>query len=68
MLYFFHTKCVSKMGRVRSPKRRVRDDDFMVGWSSNYLYIGEAIQAFSVEIFNLESRARRSIWCSAHYK
>ena len=28
---FFHTKCVSKMGRVRSPKRRVRDDDFMVG-------------------------------------
>ena len=31
---FFHTKCVSKMGRVRSPKRRVRDDDFMVGLSS----------------------------------
>ena len=25
----FHTKCASKMGRVRSPKRRVRDDDFM---------------------------------------
>ena len=33
---FFHTKCVSKMGRVRSPKRRVRDDDFMVGsWSDH---------------------------------
>ena len=31
---FFNTKCVSKMGRVRSPKRRVRDDDFMVGLSS----------------------------------
>ena len=44
---FFHTKCVSKMGRVRSPKRRVRDDDFMLGcprnvlgMSSNRLYIG----------------------------
>ena len=33
---FFHTKCVSKMGRVRSPKRRVRDDDFMLGLSSEY--------------------------------
>ena len=22
---FFHTKCVSKMGRVRSPKQRVRE-------------------------------------------
>ena len=27
----FHTKCVFKMGGVRSPKRRVRDDDFMLG-------------------------------------
>ena len=27
----FHTKCISKMGRVRSPKRRVRDDNFMLG-------------------------------------
>ena len=26
----------SKMGRVRSPKRRVRDDDFMVGSWSDY--------------------------------
>ena len=24
-------KIVSKLGRVRSPKRRVRDDDFIVG-------------------------------------
>ena len=31
----FHTKCVSKMGRVRSPKRRVRDDDFILGLSSD---------------------------------
>ena len=32
-------KIVSKMGRVRSPKRRVRDDDFIVGYrrvSSDY--------------------------------
>ena len=29
-------KIVSKMGRVRSPKRRVRDDDFMLGLSSDY--------------------------------
>ena len=28
-------KIVSKMGRVRSPKRRVRDDDFVVGLSSD---------------------------------
>ena len=33
---FFHTKCVSKMRRVRSPKRRVRDDDFMFGLSSDH--------------------------------
>ena len=40
-------KNVSKMGRVRSPKRRVRDDDFIVGYrriivglSSNRLSIG----------------------------
>ena len=33
---FLHTKCVSKMGRVRSPKRRVRDDNFMFVLSSDY--------------------------------
>ena len=37
---FFHTKCVSKMGRVRSPKRRVRHDDFMLGICSHRLSIG----------------------------
>ena len=36
---FFQTKCVSKMGRVRSPKRRVRDDDFIVGLSSDHARI-----------------------------
>ena len=30
---FFNTKFVSKIRRVRSPKRRVRDDDFMLGIS-----------------------------------
>ena len=30
-------KIVSKLGRVRSPKRRVRDDDFIVGLSSDIL-------------------------------
>ena len=33
----FHTKCVSKMGRVRSPKLRVRDDDFIIGLCSDYV-------------------------------
>ena len=40
-------KIVSKLGRVRSPKRRVRDDDFIVGYRriilglwSNRLSIG----------------------------
>ena len=44
-------KIVSKMGRVRSPKRRVRDDDFVFGCgriilelSSNRLSIGGSIQ------------------------
>ena len=36
---FFHTKCVCKMRRVRSPKRRVRDDDFMVGLSSDHAWM-----------------------------
>ena len=39
----FHTKCVSKMGRVRSPKRRARDDDFMLGsWSDHARIILES--------------------------
>ena len=33
---FFRRKCVSTMGRVRSPQRRVRDDDFLFGMSSDY--------------------------------
>ena len=36
---FFYTKCALKMGRVRSPRRRVRDDDFIFGLSSDSLRI-----------------------------
>ena len=55
---FFHTKCHSKMGRVRSPKRRVQDDDFSVGLSLDHAQIvfilAEAIQRVSAEISNLK--------------
>ena len=57
-------KNVSKMGRVRSPKRRVRDDDFVFGlssdilgypWiSSNRLSIGGSIQGVSAEILSFK--------------
>ena len=44
-------KIVSKLGRVRSPKRRVRDDDFIVGLSSDYrrivFLLAEALQGVS---------------------
>ena len=55
---FFHTKCVSKMERVRSPKRRVRDDDFMVGSCSVHgrivFILAEAIEGFLAQILNSE--------------
>ena len=57
-------KIVSKMGRVRSPKRRVRDDDFILGYprissdypriSSNRLFIGGSIQGVSAEILSFK--------------
>ena len=54
-------KIVSKMGRVRSPKRRVRDDDFVFGLSSDYprissnrLSIGGSIQGVSAEILSFK--------------
>ena len=54
---FCHSKCVSKMGRVRSPKRRVRDDDFILGLSSVVgicvrivFLLAEAIQGFLAQI------------------
>ena len=54
-------KIVSKLGRVRSPKRRVRDDDFVVGLSSNYrrivFLLAEAFRELA-----LKSGGRRTIW------
>ena len=61
-------KIVSKMGRVRSSKRRVRDDDFILGLSSDYprispdivglssnrLSIGGSIQGVSAEILSFK--------------
>ena len=49
-------KIVSKLGRVRSPKRRVRDDDFIVGCvriSSDYgrivFLLAEAFREFPLK-------------------
>ena len=62
----FQYKIVSKIGRVRSPKRRVRDDDFILGSWSDYprivFILAEAIQGFCAEILNSELRGRRSTW------
>ena len=78
-----HYKIVSKMGRVRSPKRRVRDDDFMLGLSSDYprvssnrLSIGESIQEVSAEILSFKIswqaqylvRLEGDLTCSTHWK
>ena len=61
----FQYKIVSKIGRVRSPKRRVRDDDFIVGSSSDHpriilgsvrivFLLAEAIHGVSAESLNLQ--------------
>ena len=58
-------KIVSKMGRVRSPKRRVRDDDFIVGYRRIYprmwsdyrrivFLLAEAFQGFSAQILSFK--------------
>ena len=76
----FQYKIVSKIGRVRSPKRRVRDDDFMVGSWSDYprivFILAEAIQRVSNAILNLQIswqaqylvRLETDFACSAHCK
>ena len=50
---FFHTKCASKMGQ-----RRVRDDDLMLGLSSDcrgiVFILVEAIHGFPAEILKSE--------------
>ena len=54
----FQYKIAFKVGRVRSPKRRVRDDDFILGSWSDYpqivLILAEAIQRVSAAILNLK--------------
>ena len=69
-------KIVSKMGRVRSSKRRVRDDDFILGLSSNRLSIGGSIQGVSAEILRFKIswqaqylvRLEGDFTCSTHWK
>ena len=76
-------KIVSKLGRVRSPKRRVRDDDFIVGYpriSSDYgrivFLLAEALQGFSAQILTFKIswqaqylvRLEDDLTGSAHWK
>ena len=73
-------KIVSKMGRVRSPKRRVRDDDFIVGLCSDYprivFLLAEALQGVSAEILSFKIswqaqylvRLEGDFTCSTHWK
>ena len=72
------------MGRVRSSKRRVRDDDFMLGLSSDYprimlessFYWRKHFREFPLKSWASRFRGRRSILvrlegdfaCSAHWK
>ena len=76
-------KIVSKLGRVRSPKRRVRDDDFIVGYrriSSDYgrivFLLAEALQGSSSQIWTFKIswqaqylvRLEGDLTGSAHWK
>ena len=71
------------MGRVRSPKRRVRDDDFIVGYpriSSDYgrivFLLAEALQGVSAQILSFKIswqaqylvRLEGDFTCSAQWK
>ena len=62
-------KIVSKMRRVRSPKRRVRDDDFILGLCSDIVgyprivfLLAEAFREFPLKSWASRFRGRRSIW------
>ena len=56
----FQYKIVSEIGRVRSPKRRVRDDNFMFVLSSDHgrivFILAEAIQGFLAQILNSQAQ------------
>ena len=76
----FQYKIVSKIAGGRSPKRRVRDDDFILGLSSDHARIvfllAEAIQGVSAEILTLKIawqaqylvKLEGDFTCSAHCK
>ena len=57
-------KIVSKMGRVRSPKRRVRDDDFILGYRriivESSFYWRKHLKEFPLKSRASEFRGRRS--------
>ena len=55
----FQYKIVSKMGLIRSPKRRVRDDDFMFGLSSDYRRIILGMSSNRLSIGGSNSRSFR---------
>ena len=65
----FQYKIVSKIGRVRSPKRRVRDDDFIFGSCSDHpriilessLYWRKQFREFPLQSWTWRFRGRRSI-------
>ena len=69
-------KIVSQIGPGRSPKRRVRDDDFMLGLSSNRLSIGgsnSGILRWNVDLriswqAQYLVRLEGDFACSAHWK
>ena len=66
----FQYKIASKMGWVRSPKRRVRDDDFIFGLSSDYVrimvessfYWRKQFTEFPLKSWTYRFRGRCSIW------
>ena len=73
-------KIVSKIGPGRSPKRRVRDDDFILGSWSDYgrivFLLAEALQGVSAEILSFKIswqaqylvRLEGDFTCSTHWK
>ena len=55
----FQYKIVSEIGRVRSPKRRVRDDDFILGLCSDYSWIILEMSSNRLSIGGSNSRSFR---------
>ena len=72
-------KIVSKMGRVKSPKRWVRDDDFIVGLCSDIVessFYWRKLQGFADYILSFKIswqaqylvRLEGDLTCSTHWK